>query len=191
LTVLLLGLRFLGLCRLANLHDANALSESVEVLQSTLERCFDIEHLRAELQQLASYVTGPRRKTLLRQLTNGSNRATLTASAVEILQQVPAKVTLKDIARLADRSGLLLSADEQTDEQAEAAQARGDLFFEDVAGNVATGFEANKSTSAGPMTAALQAEAPQKLVKIEDQKTQKRKSSNLQRKRKHRRQKSP
>jgi len=60
--------------------------------------------------------------------------ADAAAALVEVVEQIGATQSCTRLTAAARASGLPLGKDEEMDAEAEAAQARGDLFFEDVTG---------------------------------------------------------
>merc|ERR1711933_137395 len=66
----------------------------------------------------------------------GKNRNMANKTVAEAIILNSAALTSSAISRLVDCSGLPAGDEEETDHKAIAARARGDLFFEDVSGNV-------------------------------------------------------
>lgn len=128
LLALLHALRVISLCQQVGAFDAKLLSEARAFLRSFLEHRFDKQSLLPELRRLSLL---PSKKGEMRKLSSGES--------AEIIAAAVTSMDVDGIKRLADCSGLPEGAGEQeeTDRNALAAKARGDLFFEDVgqAGN--------------------------------------------------------
>lgn len=134
---LLQAARLVGLCRAEGVGEVEALDEARELLRGVLERGVDATPLLPELRRLLAELPGPRGKALRRRLNvEVASRAAAAAATLEALEAVATSVTPPTIARLAGSCGLPVGKEEEIDQRAAVARARGELFFEDVEGAV-------------------------------------------------------
>merc|ERR1719433_503000 len=119
--------------------DQLALEQVRALLRAALERGVDAAPLLPELRHLAADVAGARGKALRKQLqaadsAGKKSRVDAAAAVMAAVEAVAASVRPAHLTRLASFCGLPVGADEDVDQRAAAAKARGDLFFEDTAG---------------------------------------------------------
>jgi len=136
LAALLHALRFVGLCRSAGACSEATLDGARELLRAAFEGNFDASPLLPELRRLAVHVGGLRGKNLRRRLAAVDSKGAASAAlAAETLEAAAASAPPKCIGRIVACSGLPAGEEEQqVDQRAAKARAKGELFFEDVAG---------------------------------------------------------
>ncbi|CAK9055309.1 unnamed protein product [Durusdinium trenchii] len=152
LLALLGGLRVLRLTR----SKTPQFSEMRQILTAALLRDFDATPLVPELRRLVEDHKGSLRrgKALLKKLKAAEAKTSSAAVTVELVEALAEVLQPSELARLVSFSGLPCGEDEEVDAKAAAARARGDLFFEDTAGDVPL-----ESLLAGGSESAHQAQA--------------------------------
>eukprot|EP00913_Durusdinium_trenchii_P030321 g28405.t1 len=143
LLALLGGLRVLRLTR----SKTPQFSEMRQILTAALLRDFDA----TPLDHKGSLRRG---KALLKKLKAAEAKTSSAAVTVELVEALAEVLQPSELARLVSFSGLPCGEDEEVDAKAAAARARGDLFFEDTAGDVPL-----ESLLAGGSESAHQAQA--------------------------------
>lgn len=144
LAALLHTLRFIGLCRKAAVGEARSLTEANNLIVNALEHHFDAAALLPRLRGLV--IVGAKRK----RRGKGDNvekrtRAESAKLVSEAVLKASTSMTAAAIAEIASASGLPMGNEEDADRLAAVARARGDLFFEDVAGTTAAVVNAKAS----------------------------------------------
>lgn len=134
-------------------------SEARECLTAALSRRFDatpmLPELRRITEELASLPKSGRSLLKRVDVCIAERRASASAAVLlECVQSLADSLQPLHLQRLAGFSGLPVGEEEHTDVPAAAARARGDLFFEDTAGDVPL-----ESLLAGGSAAALEAAA--------------------------------
>eukprot|EP00929_Paragymnodinium_shiwhaense_P002579 TRINITY_DN10287_c0_g1_i1.p1 TRINITY_DN10287_c0_g1~~TRINITY_DN10287_c0_g1_i1.p1 ORF type:complete len:527 (-),score=136.20 TRINITY_DN10287_c0_g1_i1:14-1594(-) len=137
LVALLHALRLVALSRALQLGDAAGLTEARDLLVTALENVFDATLFCEQLKKVAVRATGKAGKVVRKRLAGSriKSKAGAAGLVAELFEAVPATaISNNSLRKLADCSGLPVGEDEEIDQKAAAAKAKGELFFEDAEG---------------------------------------------------------